>query len=325
MYTEQQLEKLISEVETEFTSHLAKAEENFKLAKSEDGEKKPEPKKEEKKPEEKKPEGEKAPAPEAKAPAEGEHKPEAAAPAAQAAPAPQADAAAPPAQAAGCDYDSEDLAHMEKMYMSMSEPELKAHHDCIAKLAKCGGGANMKMSEAEPKAALQNSPDNNVQPAIQKSEDALKRENGGKIEAAPLKATPGAKSAASDAHGDKINVGLHKSEGNMEKTELELVKSELEAQKAKGEGLQKNLDAVTAFLTKLVEKKVAPQGKAITSMEVIAKSENTVEEKVLTKGEIDAALGKKSMDPKLEKSERDLINAYYLSGASINSISHLLK
>ncbi len=325
MYTEQQLEKLISEVETEFTSHLAKAEENFKLAKSEDGEKKPEPKKEGKKPEAK--EGEKAPAAEAKAPAEGEHKPEAA-PAAEAAPAPKADAAAPPAQAAGCDYDSEDLAHMEKMYMSMSEPELKAHHDCIAKLAKCGGGANMKMSmsEAEPKGALsQNSPDNNAQPAIQKSEDALKRENGGKIEAAPLKATPGAKSAASDAHGDKINVGLHKSEGNMEKTELELVKSELEAQKAKGEGLQKNLDAVTAFLTKLVEKKVAPQGKAITSMEVIAKSENSAEEKVLTKGEIDAALSKKSMDPKLEKSERDLINAYYLSGASINSISHLLK
>lgn len=360
-YTEKELEKLISDVETEFTSHLAKAEENFRLAKSEDGEKKPESKDEEKKPEAK--EGEKAPEGEAK-PAEGEHKPEG-----EAAP------AAAPAQNAGHDYDAEDMEHMKKMYMSMSEGELKAHHDCIASLAKCGD-----ISASAPKGALgQKAPDNNAQPEVQKSEieqenptlnskpkdkgdqlfsdkqnggieaaaphDAVgpkspasdangakinksepDRRNGGKIEAQAVKDVPGAKSADSDAHGDKINVGLHKSEVNMENKEVELLKSEIAAEKAKTEGLQKNLDAVSAFLTKLVEKKVAPAGKAITSLDVIAKSEGVKEdEKPFSKDEIDTLLSKKAQDPKLEKSDRDLINSFYLNGGNINSISHLLK
>jgi hypothetical protein len=56
-----------------------------------------------------------------------------------------------------------------------------------------------------------------------------------------------------------------------ENTEVELLKSELETQK-------KNFEAVQEFLTKLV-KKTAPQGKAITSLDVIAKSEASNEEK----------------------------------------------
>ena len=111
----------------------------------------------------------------------------------------------------------------------------------------------------------------------------------------------------------------------MENTEVELLKSESQAKDAKIDGLQKSLDAVSTFLTKLVEKRVAPAGKAILSLDVIAKSEGGSDEKTLSKGEIDAALIKKSQDPKLEKSDRDLINAYYLSSGSINSISHLLK
>lgn len=108
--------------------------------------------------------------------------------------------------------------------------------------------------------------------------------------------------------------------------ELELLKSEVATEKAKSEALQKNLDTVSAILTKLVEKKAAPQAKAITSLEVIAKSEGgSTEAKPLTKGEIDAVLLKKSQDPKLEKSDRDAINNFYLGGGSINSISHLLK
>ena len=31
----------------------------------------------------------------------------------------------------GHDYDEEDMAHMEKMYRSMSKGEQKAHHDCL--------------------------------------------------------------------------------------------------------------------------------------------------------------------------------------------------
>lgn len=308
-YTETEISKLIDDVNTAFTAELAKAEENYRLAKSEDGEKKPEPKKDES---EHKPEGEKEAAPAAEAKPEGEAKPEAK-PEGEMPPEGQA---AAPAQAGGHDYDAEDMEHMKKMYMSMSEGELKAHHDCIASLAKCGD-----VSAAAPKGALgAKAPDSSGQPAVQKSEISSHDEAcGGQIAAAaPPKAVPGAKSPASKVEG----VQMEKSEN----TEVELLKSEGLAKDAKIEGLQKSLDAVSAFITKLVEKRVAPQGKAITSLEVIAKSEGQgQDEKTLTKGEIDAALSKKSQDPKLEKSERDLINAYYLSGASINSISHLLK
>lgn len=110
-----------------------------------------------------------------------------------------------------------------------------------------------------------------------------------------------------------------------EDKEMELLKSEVEAQKAKNDSLQKNLDAVQAFLTKLVEVKAAPKAKAITSLEAITKSEGAQEEKTLTKNEVDAILLKKSADYKLAKSDRELINAFYLNGTSINTITHLLK
>lgn len=298
-YTEKDIEKLIESVTEEFTSHLAKAEENFKLAKSEaatavetlvkaeDGEKKPEEKKPEAKEEakeddknkgheEKAPEakdGEKAPTEEAPAPAEGEHKPEGEAPAAEAAP------AAPAEGEDHCDYDDADREHMQKMYMSMSKGELKAHHDsCRAALDHKGMA---KSGEQAP---------------MNKSETVV----------ASIEVTPEVKPEPNK--------------------ELELLKTEVAAEKAKSEALQKNLDTVSAILTKLVEKKVAPQGKAITNLEVIAKSEGGKEaEKTLSKSEIDAALGKKAQDPKLEKSDRDAINNFYLNGGSLNSISHLLK
>lgn len=107
--------------------------------------------------------------------------------------------------------------------------------------------------------------------------------------------------------------------------EIELLKTELDAQKAKSEELKKTLDTVTEFVTKLVSKKTAPAAKAFTSLDVIAKSESSAEEKVLTKSEITAILSKKVADPSLAKSDREAINAFYLNGASINSISHLLK
>jgi hypothetical protein len=106
--------------------------------------------------------------------------------------------------------------------------------------------------------------------------------------------------------------------------EIELLKSEVEAQKSKAETLQKNLDAVKEFLTKYVEK-TAPKGKAITSLDVIAKSEIVEEKKEWTKQEIDSVLSKKVASPTLTKSDRDLINEYYLNGKNVNIISHLLK
>jgi len=368
-YTEKELEKLISEVEQEFTSHLAKAEENFKLAKSEDSDEAP-PKKKEK--EEKDPEAEESQAPqaEAQAPAQGEENQDLQAEA-------QAPAQAPVQGEASCDYDDQDMEHMKSMYMSMSDSELKAHHDAIAMAANgrdemggCGdslpGRAPSPAGEQPPKmqppkmqpslnvqkSELNAHPENAPMPkdkttpmnndkanggikaqapnnalgpksaasvgnGKQMSKSEHDRRNGGKVEGQMPGNTPGAKSADSDANGESLN----KSENN----ELELLKSEVAAEKAKTETLQKNLDAVSSFLTKLVEKRVAPQGKAITSLDVIAKSESVKEEKILTKNEIDSALSRKAQDSKLEKSDRDAINAYYLNGASIKTINHLLK
>ena len=60
-------------------------------------------------------------------------------------------------------------------------------------------------------------------------------------------------------------------------------------------------------------------------MEQIAKSEDFKEEKELSKNEISVILSKKVSSPSLTKSDRDAINAFYLNGANINTISHLLK
>jgi hypothetical protein len=106
-------------------------------------------------------------------------------------------------------------------------------------------------------------------------------------------------------------------------TETTLLKSELEATKAANEQLKKNLDGIQEFLTKLVKK--TPQGKAITSLDVITKSEGTQEDKQMTKSEINSILAKKSADPTLTKSDREAINAFYLNDANFNTISHLLK
>lgn len=298
-YTEKQLTKLLADVEKEFTIHLEKAEENFKLAKSE-GEStatgveqtilaKAEDDSADDKKEDKKDDAKEAPAAESKDEAKE-------APAAEseeevaAAPAEQADAAAPAADGHG--YDEEDLAHLNEMYSSMSFEELMAHHDAVKACLDAMAAEQAPAQEAPaPEAPV-----------------------------ADVAAAPAAEAAPIDKCGD---MQIAKSEGSVE---VELVKSELAAQKAKNEELKKTLDAVQEFVTKLASKKAAPAAKAITAVETIAKSEITTEVKQLSKSEITAILNKKSADPKLSKSEREAINSYYGSGqVSIEKISHLLK
>src|ERR1035437_4299886 len=230
MYTESQLNSLIADVEAEFTAHLAKAEESFKLVKAEDfPPKKKEESKEEPKEESKEaPKSESKEAPKADEP-KAEEKPaeegaEQAPPAEQEA-APEQGEANPAEQGEDSDnYDDEDMAHLDQMYGSMSRGELKAHHDCIRKcmdshgLAKCEDG----MAKSEKDVVVE--------------------------VAAPTE-------------------------------EVSLLKSELEAVKAKSEEDKKALEAaVQTFLTKFVEKTV-PAGKAITSLDIIAKTENGQEGK----------------------------------------------
>lgn len=293
--------QLIKDVEREFADHLAKSEET-KLAKSEEAnesapqvdetvvtstkteeqplvkaeEEKKDEKKEEKPAEKKDEKSDEKPAEqEAAKPAEDKQEaPKEDAPAAEEKPA----AEAAPAGDEACDYDEEDIAHMEQMYASMSKSELKAHHDAIR---KCLDSQQAEQAPAAPEM------DKCGDMSMAKSEENTSTEN-------------------------KPN------------QEVELLKSELEAQKTKSEELKKSLDAVSEFLTKLV-KKTAPQGKAITSMDVIAKSESAPESKELSKSEITAILAKKAAEPSLSKSDREAINNFYLNGGSVNSISHLLK
>lgn len=303
-FTEKDLTKLIQDVEVAFADHLNKAEseaaQTAPLAKAED--EKPADKKEDKPSEEKadKPEAKEeskeskeAPKADAEAKPEGEAAAPADAPAAEAAPAAGIEAAATAV------YDAEDMAHLEKMYMSMSAEEQLIHHDV---LRKCMDAAQ---SQAAPAAEAAAAPAAAQAPAaeIDKCGDM---------------------SMSKSENTEAVAVEV-KAEDVKPNPEVELAKSEAAAATAKAEQLQKSLDTVQEFLTKLVKK--VPQGKAITSYEQVAKSEDTAagEGKELSKSEINAILGKKAADPSLTKSDRDAINAFYLNGANINTISHLLK
>ena len=201
----------------------------------------------------------------------------------------------------GHGYDDEDMGHMHSMYSSMSKPELKAHHDVIRKcmdgmgLAKCEDG----MAKAE-------------------MEDAAKDSQGYRPNGGPKdgKAEKEKGPASSDEQA------MNKSEKFI--NEVSLLKSELEAVKAKSAEEKKILEsAVQNFLTKFVEK-TAPAGKAITSLDIIAKTEGSKNEKPLSKSEIDAKLLAKSKDQATSQSDRNAINSYYFS-KNLETVRHLLS
>jgi len=318
-YTEQELQELIKNVEHAFMADLQKAEDEHKEKAKEEA-----------------PEHKEAPPKEA---------------AQEAKPAPEHEQAQPAQQEAmpsqgqeeQCDYDNEDMEHMHKMYMSMNKAELKVHHDAIRQAmdgitaAPPGNlpaqAPDSKEQDGQSKEIIAKSDGNGGEMSQQapgktpgakapatKETDKMSKTETGKIEASAPGHTPGAKSPASAANGAKV---MEKSENS---AEYELLKSEVESQKSKADGLQKSLDAVSEFLTKLVQKTSAPQGKAITSYDAIAKSEGSApEEQTLTKSEITARLNKKAADPSLSQNDRSAINDFYFNETSINSISHLLK
>jgi hypothetical protein len=305
-YSADELSSLMADVEKEFSTALAKAEKDFALAKSEDESKEKDEKKasdeshgESKKPmESEKPEDKGAKDQHQEAPKGDEQA------AAQSAEAPKEGEKAAPAEANGEEshgYDDEDMQHMHSMYSSMSKPELKAHHDCIR---KCMDGMGLAKCE-----------DSIAKAEMEDGKEGEHRPNGGPHDGeAASKKTP----ASSDAQA------LEKSEkGGLVVDEVALIKSELEAVKASDEAKKKELEAVTAFLKKFVEK-TAPAGKAITSLDIIAKTEDAQKEKPLSKSEIDAKLLAKAKDVSLSKSDREAINSYYFT-KNIEKVSHLLK
>lgn len=139
-YTDKDVELLLQEVETNFAAFMAKSEETEKEEKKskekEEREEETPPKKEESSevPKEEKQESKEEPKEEHKE-AQPEHKDDDA-----------------------CDYDDEDHAHMQKMYMSMKKGELKAHHDAVKMaLDKCGMDkcGEMDMSEMKKSESFQ--------------------------------------------------------------------------------------------------------------------------------------------------------------------------
>lgn len=315
-YTTEQLNGLIAEVEKEFKVHLAKAEESFVLAKSEDMPKKYESKEkdekkaaDESKGESKKPmekekpedkgvkdqhqqdmsEDKKGEPMKSKEGREEEDKKENAKPSED-----------PHGEAQDHGYDDEDMEHMHSMYSSMSKGELKAHHDCIR---KCMGSMDSGMGMAKGE-----------------MEDGAKDAEGYRPNGGPKDGkaeTEGKGPASSDAQA------MTKSEKNVSIDEISLLKSELESVKTKSAEEKKSLEAaLQTFLTKFVDK-VVPAGKAITSLDIIAKTEGGNSQKPLTKNEIDAKLLAKSKDNSTSKSDRDAINSYYFS-KNVESIRHLL-
>jgi len=294
MFTEQELSKLIQDVEKEFSTYLAKSEETT-LVKSEAPDGKKKDKKKDEKPEAKEteeasePNDHEAPPQEGEQDeaAEGEHDEAAEGEHDEAAEAHGEEAAeAPPVADEGAEhgYDEEDMAHMEAMYKSMSRAELIAHHDCI-KRALDEKGAE-KCGDMSGEVPGQNAP-------MAKSEETA-------VEVKP--------------------------EVLVASAETELLKSELTAKDGQIAELKKSVEVMTTFINKLFEKKSAPQGKAITQLEQIQKSETPVADKTFTKAEIAKILTEKASDPNLKKADRVAINEFYASGQiNINGISHLLK
>lgn len=117
-----------------------------------------------------------------------------------------------------------------------------------------------------------------------------------------------------------------KEEDNISKAEVEEIKKE-------NEELKKSIAQLSEALTDHFKKQnSAPKRKAITGIEYIAKSEESVEEKneeavditKLSKSEISTKLNQKIREGKLEKSDKDAINSYYLDNAELKTIEHLL-
>ena len=309
-YSEERLLSMLAEVEKEFAPHLVKAEKSFGLFKAEDeSEKKDEPeaKEEPKKIESEKPEDkgvkDQAQQDTSKAPAEGEKPESKEARVGEDTKENAAPSEDPHGAAEDHGYDDEDMTHMHSMYSSMSKPELKAHHDVIRKcmdgmgLAKCEDG----MAKAE---------------TLDGAKDAEGyRPNGGPKEGEAKSESKGP--ATSDTQA------MTKSEKDVAIEEVTMLKSELEAVKAKSAEDKKNLEAaLQKFLTKFVDSS-APAGKAITSLDIIAKTEGANKEKPLSKSEVDAKLLAKAKDPTLAKGDREAINSYYFS-KNIETVRHLL-
>jgi hypothetical protein len=285
MYTDVKLMEVLASVEKEFNTTLAKAEETAKLATLAKAEDKPFPPKDEKKPEDKK---ESKEAPKEK---EGE-KPN--------------ESNGEQRNADDKSKDHSQMAQEDKRDEGQAKPS-EGDHGYDDEDMEHMHKMYMSMSKAELKAHHD---------AVRKCLDSQGMAKCGDM----------AMSMDKSEKDTSIEVKIPDltKEHALLKSEHDLIKTELEAEKTKTAELQKKVDLAGEFMAKLAARKSAPQGKAITSLDVIAKSEESKEEKTLAKSEVTSILAKKSADPTLSQSDRAAINDYYLGSKNIQVVKHLL-
>jgi hypothetical protein len=80
-----------------------------------------------------------------------------------------------------------------------------------------------------------------------------------------------------------------------------------------------------AKVVEAMEKAFAPTRKAVTGIEYVQKSEETQQQKPLSKAETIAVLNEKAKDPTLSKSDRMAINDFILNGGSQDKIKTIIK
>ena len=95
--------------------------------------------------------------------------------------------------------------------------------------------------------------------------------------------------------------------------------------KSENQDLKKSVEDLLSAMTSFVSKK-APARKAITEISVIEKSDKEPAAPIkLSATEITKILSKKTMEPTLSKSDRDLIDNYCYKKVGVDAIAHLLK
>ena len=133
--------------------------------------------------------------------------------------------------------------------------------------------------------------------------------------------------------GEAANQEMSKSEEVKTGEEDKLLKSENEALKAENEELKKSFSRVTDVLTKMFSKKEsAPKQKAVTSIEVMKKSEEekapVIEGKDVSKlstAQINSTLSSKIRNGDLKKSDKDAVQKYFdTNSKNIELVKHLL-
>ncbi len=297
-YKETELQELLAAVENDIVS-LVKGEQE-KLSKAHPGE--------ETSSEVPADESATAPADAESAPAEGSAPPAPpadSAPADASAPAPAGDEGAPPADAsppaAGGDPAADqgaDPAALEAEYSKLPPEDLKAHYmACKSALFALMGGAGPDAGAA---------PGPEAPPAAPPAPPATPDQDPS--------APPALKAELkSDVKANGENP-LHKSQkdAKIESLEAELVKS--------NQGMEALAQIVKGFMK--------PVRKAVTSVAHLAKTaEETVTEGVssLSREDVKAKLRRAVENPKLSKSDRDLVYGFDVGQVKVEQIAHLLK